>query len=378
MTTEILDNTIPATGRRRRSGVKRMPVAITSPQNQRVKDLIKLEKRAARELRRVTLVEGVREVSRALDAGISPVEAYICPELATDPELQPALRKLEELDAARRTTLYTITPEIYAKIAVREESGGVILVIRYRSTALDHLPLRASPLFIVVENPEKPGNLGAILRTADATGADGVIVCGGTDVHNPNVIRASLGTVFTMPVAEAYTDDAIRWLRAHDLRIIAATPEGAKVYVSQEAGHERQLDAINAAVATAAVTGPATEPERRATEATPPAAEAASASAAPVSPVLPPPMAATYPNPDRRVKVYTSVDLHSPCAIVLGSEADGLTEPWLEAADDRVYIPMRGQADSLNLSASTAVILYEALRQREVEAPNKVRRNTSS
>ncbi|MBK8047308.1 MAG: hypothetical protein IPK16_09405 [Anaerolineales bacterium] len=189
-----------------------------------------------------------------------------------------------------------------------------------------------------------------------------------------------------MPVAEAYTDDAIRWLRAHDLRIIAATPEGAKVYVSHEAGHERQLEAINAAVATAAVTGPTaepvTEPERRAPEATPPAAETASGSTGgstgDTGAVLPPPMPATYPNPDRRVKVYTSVDLHSPCAIVLGSEADGLTEPWLEAADDRVYIPMRGQADSLNLSASTAVILYEALRQREVEAPNKVRRNTSS
>jgi len=270
-----------------------MPLPITSPHNQRIKDAFKLEKRAEREARQVTLVEGVREVSRALAAGITPVEAYVCYDLATAVEMQPALHRLEQLDADRHTLLYTVTREVFAKLAVREEGGGVLLVVPYLPTALDKLPLPAAPFLVVVENPEKPGNLGAILRTADAAGVDGVIVCGAagsTDVHNPNVVRASLGTLYTVPLGEAATPVVINWLRLHGIRIVAATPEGATL--------------------------------------------------------------------------YTASDLRGPLAIVLGSEAHGLTQAWLDAAVTRVVIPMAGQADSLNLAASTAILLYEAVRQR--------------
>ena len=176
---------------------------------------------------------------------------------------------------------------------MREDSGGILLVLPYLNTELGRLVLPASPLLVVVENVEKPGNLGAILRTADAAGVDGVIACGGTgstDVHNPNVVRASLGTLFTVPVAEATTPATILWLRTRGIRIVAATPEGATLYIES--------------------------------------------------------------------------DLRGPLAIVLGSEAQGLTQAWLDAADTRVVIPMAGQSDSLNLSASTAILLYEAVRQR--------------
>ena len=142
----------------------------------------------------------------------------------------------------------------------------------------------------MIDRPEKPGNLGAILRTADAAGVDGVIVCGGVDLHNPNVVRASLGALFTVPVAEAGAAEAIAWFTAHGIRIIATTPDA--------------------------------------------------------------------------VTRYTAVDLTGPVAVVMGSEAEGLSAPWLAAADERVMIPMAGAVDSLNLATSTALLLYEVVRQR--------------
>ena len=270
---------------------------ITSLQNQQVKQVAKLEKRGERERARLLPVEGGREVSRALAAGHVPAAAYVCPELAGGDEMAPVLHTLEQLEHAGRTRLYTVTPDVYAKLAVRESSGGVLLVIPYLETRLDALSLPPAPLLVVVENAEKPGNLGAILRTADAAGVDGLIAChsseqaAGTDVHNPNTVRASLGTIFSVPLAEAGSEQVIAWLRARGIRIAASTPEGAAR--------------------------------------------------------------------------YTDCDLRGPLAIVLGSEAHGLTPPWLGAAEIRMYIPMHGQADSLNLAASAAILLYEAVRQRQ-------------
>ena len=193
---------------------------ITSLQNQQVKQVAKLEKRSERERERLLPVEGGREVSRALAAGHIPVAAYVCPELAADAEMAPVLQTLEQLDRAGRTRLYTVTPDVYAKLAMRESSGGVLLVIPYLETSLDALALPSAPLVAVVENAEKPGNLGAILRTADAAGVDGLIAChspgqaAGTDVHNPNTVRASLGTIFSVPLAEDGSEQVIAWLRA--------------------------------------------------------------------------------------------------------------------------------------------------------------------
>ena len=266
-----------------------MPESITSPHNPHIKDALRLEKRSERTRRRLTLVEGAREVSRALAAGIIPVEAYVCPELL-QPAMQASVQRLEQLDGVRRTRLFTVTPAIFARLTVREESGGILLVIPFLETALAHLPQRPPQYFTVVEEAEKPGNVGAILRTADAAGVHGVIVCGGVDLHNPNVVRASLGTLFSMPVAEATTPETIGWLHSHRVQIVAATP-------------------------------------------------------------------------DARIR-YTQADLTAPTAIVMGSEAQGLSSAWLEAADVRVQIPMHGAADSLNLAASTAILLYEVVRQR--------------
>ncbi len=262
---------------------------ITSPRNPRVKNVIKLRQRRHRDAQRRTVVEGLREIRLALEAGITPQEAFVCPELVTA-EGQPLLRQLERLAQEGPTHLYQVTPEVFARLAYREGSGGLLLVIPYLERKLADLALGTPAFLAVVEGVEKPGNLGAILRTGDAAGVDGLILCGGTDVHNPNVIRASLGAVFTVPVVQVSTPEAIAWLQEQGLAILAATPDG---------------DAL-----------------------------------------------------------YTEVDLTGPVAIVTGSEAHGLSQPWLQAATHRVTIPMFGKVDSLNLSASTAILLYEVVRQR--------------
>lgn len=267
-----------------------MPITITSLQNNRIKELAKLAKHSEREQRRVTVVEGERECSHAMTAGIVPLEAYVCYDLLT-PQGRNVAEQLVRLDAKRQTLLMEVTPEVFAKIAYRGESGGLLLVIPYLAYDLQAFTPRNPAFIAVIEGVEKPGNLGAILRTADAAGVDAVIVtAGATDIHNPNVVRASLGALFTLPVIESPVDETIRWLRDQQIQIIAATPE------------------------------------------------------------------ATLP--------YTAVDCTRPTAIVMGSEATGLSDTWRSAADSLVTIPMFGAMDSLNLSTSTALLLYEVVRQR--------------
>jgi len=267
------------------------PIHITSTNNPRIKNVVRLTtNRRHREQARQTVVEGSRESRRCLDAGVVPAEAYICPELIAT-EDQDLAQRLAAQFTTRNSQLATVTPDVFAKIAVRGDSGGVLLVIPYTRTTLDGLPLSANPFLVVVEGAEKPGNVGAILRTADAAGVDGLILCaGGTDLHNPNVIRASLGTRFTVPVAEAPTAEVIAWLKQRGMMAVAATPDA--------------------------------------------------------------------------VTVYTTADFTGPLAIVTGSEAEGLGGEWLAAADATVTIPMYGVADSLNLATSTALLLYEVVRQR--------------
>jgi TrmH family RNA methyltransferase len=264
---------------------------ITSQQNPRIKEVSRLFKRATRDQRRLTVVEGLREAGRALDSGITPTEAYVCPALATGDKAEELASIVHRLEDTPATALFEVTPEVFARLAYREGSDGLLLVVPYLDRTITHIPLNTTPLLCIIEGVEKPGNLGAILRTADAAGVDGVIVCGGaTDLHNPNVIRASLGALFTVPVAECTSEDAIAWLHQNEIRLIATTPE------------------------------------------------------APTS--------------------YFNTDLAGPLAIVMGSEAHGLSQSWLAAADAAVSIPMHGAADSLNLATATALLLYEALRQR--------------
>jgi TrmH family RNA methyltransferase len=272
-----------------------MPTEITSVQNQRIKQLAKLSKRRVRDVQRVTIVEGLRECERALRQGVKPREAYLCPDLLSGDESQRLGRMLEEMAARSQLHLFHVTPEVFARLAYRAESGGVVLVVPYLPTALDALHVVPNALYAVIEGVEKPGNLGAILRTADAAGVDAVIVCRApgqpaTDLHNPNVVRASLGALFSVSLAESTSRETIAWLQQRNIKIATATPD-------------------------------ATQP-------------------------------------------YTDADLTGSVAVVLGSEATGLSDAWLAAADVQVTIPMHGIVDSLNLATSTALLLYEVVRQR--------------
>jgi TrmH family RNA methyltransferase len=285
------------------------PLLISSVQNGRIKQVVRLNNRRERDAAQCTVVEGVREIACALGAGLMPTAAYICPPLLDEVAATSILARLSQLAAARQTAVYHVTPEVYAKISYREGSGGILLVLPYFGRSLADLALPERPLLVMIEGGEKPGNLGAILRTADAAGVDAVIFCDadghggisvlrGTDMYNPNVVRASLGALFTVPVVATTAAEAIDWLAVRGIPILAATPEGTEL--------------------------------------------------------------------------YTAVDLCQPTAIVMGSEAHGLSQPWLDAAAHRVVIPMRGQVDSLNLSVSTALLVYEAVRQRGLPPQSQV------
>ncbi|MCK6618737.1 MAG: RNA methyltransferase, partial [Cyclobacteriaceae bacterium] len=187
-----------------------------------------------------------------------------------------------------------VTKPVFDKIAVRENSGGVIAVAEMKLHGLDQLRLSKKPLVLVLEAVEKPGNLGAILRTADAAGVDAVICCDPlTDFYNPNVIRSSLGCVFTNQLASATSEDTIRWLKKNELAIYCTYLKSSKP--------------------------------------------------------------------------YTAVDFTKPCAIVMGTEATGLSEIWITHSDTNIIIPMHGKIDSMNVSTSAAVVVFEARRQRSVK-----------
>ena len=207
-----------------------MRVTITSLQNSRIKQIVKLKNRRRRDEEQVTIVEGVREIKQALLHNRVPVEAYVCPEIAeVEVETAVLLSQLDTLATTNPIQIFEITTEIFTKIAYRGESGGLLFIFPYWHVTLNDIPQKTTPFILVVENAEKPGNLGAILRTADAAGIDALIVCNspdasGTDVFNPNVIRASLGAVFTVPIVIEQTDNVIDWLHKQNIRILAATP----------------------------------------------------------------------------------------------------------------------------------------------------------
>jgi TrmH family RNA methyltransferase len=269
-----------------------MPTLISSLQNPQIKQVTKLIKRRQRDRLQATLVEGQREIALALASGTVPREAYVCRDIAQTDSALEAIESLLSLAADGKTLLRYVTRDVFAKIAYRTDSGGILLVIPYTAHSLNDLTGVSAAFLIVVEGVEKPGNLGAILRTADAAGVDGVVISSGvTDIHNPNVIRASLGALFSVRVMETTTQATIDWLLKRRIKIVIATPQA----------------------------------EIR----------------------------------------YTHADLTGPLAIVLGSEATGLSSDWTKIADAQVYIPMHGIVDSLNLSTSAALLLYEALRQRE-------------
>jgi TrmH family RNA methyltransferase len=199
---------------------------IRSTTNPRVKALVRLRKRRERDERRRFLIEGEHEVARALAASVALDEVYVCPEFMDE----RALRLRRRLDAAG-IPVVELTEEPFRKAAYREHPDGVLAVARQFGTRLDGVGLPSAPLLLVVEAVEKPGNLGTMLRTADAAGADAVIVCDpATDPFNPNVVRASRGTLFTVPVVVADATGALDWLERHHIAVYAALPDATRSF----------------------------------------------------------------------------------------------------------------------------------------------------
>ena len=260
---------------------------ITSTANPRLKAAARLRGRRERDRENLTLIDGPRETLRALAGGAVLREAFVLPELLVEPEARALLERLRE----ESVPLIELSREAFEKLAYGDRLDGVVAVAETPPRGLDELLLPPAPLIVVVEGVEKPGNLGAILRTADGAGANAVIVAdSATDLFNPNIIRASLGTVFAVPVAVASSGEVLEWLGRREIDIIAA-----RVQASVD---------------------------------------------------------------------YSEADYRGAIAIALGSEARGLSDPWGELARASVRIPMLGVADSLNVSVTAAVLLYEALRQR--------------
>ncbi|MBI5296701.1 MAG: RNA methyltransferase [Chloroflexi bacterium] len=258
-----------------------MTYDITSLQNERVKYVVKLrEDKRQRQREGLMLVEGWDELSLALaSSGLQPRTIFTAPELVS-----------RQMDIASAETV-TVSRAVFEKMSHREGPDGWLGIFPIPQRTLDDLKLGASPLVIVAESVEKPGNLGAILRTADAAGVDALLVCDPrVDLWNPNVIRASRGAVFAVPTAEADNASALAWLKSRGMQVLAATPSAQTS--------------------------------------------------------------------------YTAVDLARPTAIAVGTEDAGLSDFWLSNADVRVLIPMLGKVNSLNVSVSTALIVYEAVRQR--------------
>jgi RNA methyltransferase, TrmH family len=264
---------------------------LASPSNPRIRAAAQLRDRRERSSTGLTLVDGAREARRALESGVEVVEAFLCEPLLAGADARAALDQLRD----RGIPVTTTSEPAFAKIAFGERAEGLVLVVRSPSFDLDSLTLGDPPFVAVIEGVEKPGNLGAILRTADGAGIDALIAASPrTDLANPNVIRASAGTAFSVPMAAAPTAEVLDWLTTRGIRIVAAR--------------------VDAGLA------------------------------------------------------YTDIDLTGPLAIALGSEAEGLTDTWRTPGVEAVRVPMAGVADSLNVSVTAAVLLYEARRQRDGRA----------
>ncbi len=255
---------------------------ITSARNERIRQVLELqEKSRTRRALGLFVVEGRRELEHCLEAGYELDSVFWCPEIL--PELPQEL--IGDVPVSE------LTAELYGKIAYRGGTEGLVARVKSRPHTLDDLALKENPLIVVLESVEKPGNLGAVFRSADAAGADAVIICDPlTDLYNPNLIRSSIGGVFTVQSAVCDSASAISWLKARGMKILTAQLQDSSWYYD--------------------------------------------------------------------------VDMKGGTAIVIGTEATGLTEQWREAADAHIRIPMLGALDSLNASVSAAILLFEAVRQR--------------
>lgn len=264
---------------------------ITSLQNPSIKRLIALQQKSSERRRDgLFVVEGQREILHCLHAGYAPAKLFCCPEIAAD-----SAEVREILSLANSVPVCEVSPAVYEKMAYRGGTEGMIAEIKARQQQLSDLQLPDHPLIVVLESVEKPGNLGAVLRSADAAKADAVVVCDPkTDLFNPNLIRSSIGAIFTVPTVACSSAECISFLKARNIRILTAQLQDSHLYYD--------------------------------------------------------------------------TDMRQPTAIVMGTEATGLTNAWREAADAHIRIPMLGCLDSLNVSVSAAILMFEAVRQRSIPA----------
>ena len=213
------------------SSVGTSPEKITSLQNPRVKQLVKLRDRRDRDEAGVFIVEGYREVLRALDAGAKPRELYYSRDWFLGENEGALIDRAAEVGA----TLFELSKDAFKKVAYRDRPDGLLAVVPQWKTGLDDLRLGAQPFVLVVEGIEKPGNLGTILRSADAAGVDAVIVCDPvTDPFNPNVVRSSTGVLFSVPLAIASSESVRGWLRKRGVRAVATTPAASDLYTATD------------------------------------------------------------------------------------------------------------------------------------------------
>jgi TrmH family RNA methyltransferase len=196
---------------------------ITSAQNPKIKNVIALEKARERKKQNLLIIEGLKELSLAVEGGYQINSVFFCPDIINDEQLLKIVRK--------ENLLIPVEKNVFEKIAYRESTGGIIALAQQKEHALASIKLSANPLLLILEAVEKPGNLGAILRTADAAGVDAVIICDPqTDFYNPNVIRSSVGCVFTKQIAAATSEETISWLKQNDISIYCTYLQASKAY----------------------------------------------------------------------------------------------------------------------------------------------------
>lgn len=263
---------------------------ITSLQNPKIKQILRLQEKAAeRKKQKLTLVEGKIEIGIAISASVAIQSVFY---------LQSKESEVKNFFAGKlpkhtQTNFWAVSENVFTKIAYRENSFGAVCVVQTPENTLQNLALSEDALVLVLENVEKPGNLGAILRTADAAGVEAIFLCNSqTDLFNPNVVRASLGCIFTQKVITCTNLEAFDFLAKRNFQLLATA------------------------------------------------------------------LTASVP--------YTSIDYRRPTAIIMGTEATGLTPFWLEKSHQNIIIPMRGKIDSMNVSVSAAIVVFEAVRQREL------------
>ncbi|MEI7660716.1 MAG: RNA methyltransferase [Bacteroidota bacterium] len=263
-----------------------MPRIISSLSNPLIKNVLLLgEKPRARKEQNRIVIEGVREIKLAISGGFNITDLFFTPEFISEAEVKSMVPDEKMVE------MIEVTKDVFNRMAYRQDRDGLIALAEPKRLGFGDLRLRKNPLLLVLETVEKPGNLGALLRTADAANLDAVIICDPqTDIYNPNAIRSGIGCIFTMAVVTASSEDAMAWMRESGIKMFGTA------------------------------------------------------------------LTATHH--------YHETDFNQPAAIIMGSEANGLSSTWLEGADDLVKIPMMGKIDSMNVSASAAIVIFEAMRQR--------------